>query len=324
MDEGRSVIVRRTGVVVRGQRGAVILFGGVGSGDDDRSPFHRDAEGAAIDAAAPSQVAVGRNEKRGVSDGEFRIAIHSVIFIIIPVFFMFYRASERVQSDAGQTRYGKVGVLMIYPHFPDGIAVDDVLIENGDLSDFRQRTNVDGDRIVGGVATGVGHGPELLVVSHPIVRIALSYSIPPRMMKIKAGSVHRALDTETLLQFRAVVVQIRNRYFGCDTGDGVSKVAVGVNAQGRVMGDDLEGRPYRVLDELGVIEGRIVAVEVGYGVGYHHGVGAVVAGLEGLRLAHQADVVAGTFVAEAEEGHYFVEVIDDVDAVAEALGRIGP
>ena len=285
MDEGRSVIVRRTGVVVRGQRGAVILFGGVGSGDDDRSPFHIDAKGAVNRAAAPSQVAVGRNEKRGV-DGEFRIAIHSVIFIIILVFFMFYRASERVQSDAGQTRYGKVGVLMIYPHIRDGIAVDDVLFAVGDSSDFRQRTNVDGDRIVGGVATGVGHGPELLVVSHAIVRFALSYSIPPRMIKIKAGSVHRALDTETLLQFRAVVVQIRNRYFGCDTGDGVFVVAVGVNAQGRVMGDDLEGRPYRVLDELRMIDGRRVAVGIGHHVGDDHRVVAVFAGFQRFRRTH--------------------------------------
>ena len=190
MDESRFVIVRRTGVVVRGQRGAVVLLGGVGGGDDDRSRFHLDAEGRAIDAAAPSLVTGGRNEKRGVRDGEFRIAIHSVIFIIILVFFMFYRASERVQSDAGQTRYGKVGVLMIYPHFRDRIAVDDDLIGFGDLSDFRQRTNVDGDRIVGGVATGVGHGPELLVVSHAIVRFALSYSIPPRMLNVKAGSIY--------------------------------------------------------------------------------------------------------------------------------------
>ena len=181
--------MHRTGIVCRSQRGAVVLLGGVGSGDVDRSLFHRDAEGTAIDAAAPSLVAGGRNEKRGV-DGEFRIAIHSVIFIIIWVFFMFYRASERVQSDAGRSRYGKVGVLMIYTHIRDGIAVDDVLFAVGDSSDFRQRTNVDGDRIVGGVAAGVGHGPELLVVSHAIVRFALSYSIPPRMLIVKAGSIY--------------------------------------------------------------------------------------------------------------------------------------
>jgi hypothetical protein len=58
-------------------------------------------------------------------------------------------------------------------------------------------------------------------------------------------------------------VQIRNRYFGCDTGDGVSVVAVGVNAQGCVFGSDGKGGPYRVLDELRMIEGRLVAGGIG-------------------------------------------------------------
>ena len=78
-----------------------------------------------------------------------------------------------------------------------------------------------------------------------------------------------------------------------------------------------------VADDLGVIEGISVAVGVGNGVGHHHRVGEMAAldsGLEGPGLAHQADIIAGTFIAEAEEGHNLVEVVDDMDAVAEALG----
>ena len=45
-------------------------------------------------------------------------------------------------------------------------------------------------------------------------------------------------------------MQIRNRYFVCDTGDGVFVVAVRVNAQGGVMRDYVEGGLCRVLDEL--------------------------------------------------------------------------
>ena len=119
-------------------------------------------------------------------------------------------------------------------------------------------------------------------------------------------------------------MQIRNRYFVCDTGDGVSVVAVGVNAQGRVMGDDLEGRPYRVLDELRMIDGRRVAVGIGHHVGDDHRVVAVFAGFQRFRRTHQADILARAGVADTEDSRQFLYVMDSTDAVAEALGRIGP